>query len=430
MNKSYSWGNYPKSDSKYYEFEVDDHSSIFKKNTIPYGNGRSYGDSCVSENIVGIKKYNHFLSFNKNSGLLKVQSGVLLSEILEVIIRHGWFLKVVPGTKFITVGGAIASDIHGKNHHLEGCFSACVNWFTLLLPSGVKIKCSRVENQELFHSTCGGMGLTGYITEVEIQLKKINSVTMNQKTIKTKNLKETFDVFESINQDCYSVAWIDCLSRGDALGRSLIISGDFDNDDNLHYSPKKRINIPFYFPSFVLNTISVRLYNWFYYHKVFKKITYKNIRFDGFFFPLDAIRNWNRMYGKNGFTQYQFVLPKKESYEGLKEILHEVASSGKGSFLAVLKLYGQENKNYLSFPLEWYSLALDFKIEKGVFELLNTLDNIVMKYNGRIYLSKDVRVTKKVFEKGYPQIEKFREIRKKYKLYSVFNSQQSKRVGI
>jgi FAD/FMN-containing dehydrogenase len=430
MNKSYSWGNYPKSDSKYYEFEVDDHSSIFKKNTIPYGNGRSYGDSCVSENIVGIKKYNHFLSFNKNSGLLKVQSGVLLSEILEVIIRHGWFLKVVPGTKFITVGGAIASDIHGKNHHLEGCFSACVNWFTLLLPSGVKIKCSRVENQELFHSTCGGMGLTGYITEVEIQLKKINSVTMNQKTIKTKNLKETFDVFESINQDCYSVAWIDCLSRGDALGRSLIISGDFDNDDNLHYSPKKRINIPFYFPSFVLNTISVRLYNWFYYHKVFKKITYKNIRFDGFFFPLDAIRNWNRMYGKNGFTQYQFVLPKKESYEGLKEILHEVASSGKGSFLAVLKLYGQENKNYLSFPLEGYSLALDFKIEKGVFELLNTLDNIVMKYNGRIYLSKDVRVTKKVFEKGYPQIEKFREIRKKYKLYSVFNSQQSKRVGI
>jgi hypothetical protein len=253
---------------------------------------------------------------------------------------------------------------------------------------------------------------------------------MNQKTIKTKNLKETFDVFESINQDCYSVAWIDCLSRGDALGRSLIISGDFDNDDNLHYSPKKRINIPFYFPSFVLNTISVRLYNWFYYHKVFKKITYKNIRFDGFFFPLDAIRNWNRMYGKNGFTQYQFVLPKKESYEGLKEILHEVASSGKGSFLAVLKLYGQENKNYLSFPLEGYSLALDFKIEKGVFELLNTLDNIVMKYNGRIYLSKDVRVTKKVFEKGYPQIEKFREIRKKYKLYSVFNSQQSKRVGI
>ena len=430
MNKSYSWGNYPKSDSKYYEFELGDHSPIFKKNTIPYGNGRSYGDSCVNDNIIGLKKRNHFISFNKKSGLLKVQSGVLLGEILEVIIRHGWFLKVVPGTKHITVGGAIASDIHGKNHHLEGCFSECVNWFTLLLPTGVKIKCSREENQELFHSTCGGMGLTGYITEVEIQLKKINSFSINQKTIKTKNLKETFDVFESINQECYSVAWIDCLSRGDALGRSLIISGDFDDDGDLNYSPKKRINIPFYFPSFVLNPFIVRLFNWFYYYKVFKKITFKHIGLDGFFFPLDSIRNWNRMYGKNGFTQYQFVLPKRESYEGIKEILSEIASSGKGSFLAVLKLYGVENKNYLSFPLEGYSLALDFKIEKGIFELLNTLDKIVIKYNGRIYLSKDVRVTKRVFEKGYPQIEKFREIRKKYKLDSAFSSLQSKRVGI
>lgn len=384
----------------------------------------------MSENIVGLKKHNHFLSFDKNSGLLKVQSGVLLSEILEIIIRHGWFLKVVPGTKFITVGGAIASDIHGKNHHLDGCFSECVNWFTLLLPSGVKIKCSRKENQELFYSTCGGMGLTGYITEAEIQLKKINSVSINQKIIKTKNLKETFNVFESMNQDSYSVAWIDCLSKGNAKGRSLIISGEFDDDGDLDYSPKKRINIPFNFPSLVLNPISVRLFNWLYYHKVFKKITYNKIKLDSFFFPLDSIRNWNRMYGKNGFTQYQFVLPKKESYEGLKEILSEIASSGKGSFLAVLKLYGVENKNYLSFPLEGYSLALDFKIEKGIFELLNTLDKIVMKYNGRIYLSKDVRVTKRVFEKGYPQIEKFREIRKKYKLDSAFSSLQSKRVGI
>lgn len=428
--KSYSWGNYPKTDSKYYEFEFDDHSSIFKKNTIPHGNGRSYGDSCISENIVGVKKHNHFLSFNKNSGLLKVQSGVLLSEILEIIIRHGWFLKVVPGTKFITVGGAIASDVHGKNHHLDGCFSECVNWFTLLLPSGVKIKCSRKENQELFYSTCGGMGLTGYITEAEIQLKKINSVSINQKIIKTKNLKETFNVFESMNQDSYSVAWIDCLSKGNATGRSLIISGKFDDDGDLDYSPKKRINIPFYFPSSVLNPISVRMFNWLYYHKVFKKITYNKIKLDGFFFPLDSIRNWNRMYGKKGFTQYQFVLPKKESFEGLKEILNEVASSGKGSFLAVLKLYGVENKNYLSFPLEGYSLALDFKIQKGIFELLNTLDKIVMKYNGRIYLSKDVRVTKRVFEKGYPQIEKFREIRKKFKLDSAFSSLQSRRVGI
>jgi len=261
MNEVNSWGNYPKHNSKYNDFDIDNKSSLFRGKTIPYGNGRSYGDSCLSENIIGFKKWNHFLSFNKNSGLLKIQSGVLLSEIIEVIIPNGWFLKVNPGTKLITVGGAIASDIHGKNHHIEGCFSECVNWFSLLLPSGKTLKCSREENQEMFNSTCGGMGLTGYIIDVEIQLKSINSIYINQKTIKTKNLKETFEVFETIKNEPYSVAWIDCLSKGDKTGRSLIMSGDFDDDGNLNYSPKKRLNIPFNFPSFSLNTLTVKIFN-------------------------------------------------------------------------------------------------------------------------------------------------------------------------
>jgi len=430
MNQVNSWGNYPKHNSKYYDFDIDNKSSLFRGKTIPFGNGRSYGDSCLSENIIGFKKWNHFLSFNKNSGLLKIQSGVLLSEIIEVIIPNGWFLKVNPGTKLITVGGAIASDIHGKNHHIEGCFSECVNWFNLLLPSGEIFKCSREKNQDLFFSTCGGMGLTGFILEIEIQLKSINSIYINQKTTKTKNLKETFEVFETIKNEPYSVAWIDCLSKGDKIGRSLIMSGDFDDDGNLNYSPKKRLNIPFNFPSFSLNTLTVKIFNFLYYNRVFKKISFQKVEFDSFFFPLDSIRNWNRIYGKKGFTQYQFILPKQESFEGLKSILNEISNSGKGSFLAVLKLYGKENRNYLSFPLEGYSLALDFKIEKGLFELLDRLDEIVLKHKGRIYLSKDVRVSKEVFEKGYPQINKFREIRKKYKLNEVFSSLQSKRVGI
>ena len=428
--KSYSWGNYPKINSKYIDFELHKTSLELLNDIIPYGNGRSYGDSCISNNIVGFKKWNHFLAFDKRLGILIIQSGVLLSEILEVIVPKGWFLKVNPGTKLITVGGAIASDIHGKNHHIEGCFSECVNWFNLLLPSGKILKCSREENQEMFYSTCGGMGLTGYIIDVEIQLKSINSIYINQKTTKTKNLKETFEVFETIKNEPYSVAWIDCLSKGDKIGRSLIMSGDFDDDGNLNYSPKKRLNIPFNFPSFSLNTLTVKIFNFLYYNRVFKKISFQKVEFDSFFFPLDSIRNWNRIYGKKGFTQYQFILPKKESFEGLKSILNEISNSGKGSFLAVLKLYGKENRNYLSFPLEGYSLALDFKIEKGLFELLDRLDEIVLKYKGRIYLSKDVRVSKEVFEKGYPQINKFREIRKKYKLNEVFSSLQSKRVGI
>lgn len=428
--RSYSWGNYPKTNSNYFDFTSYQAFPELKKDTIPFGNGRSYGDSCINKNIVGLKNYNHFLGFDKNLGILTIQSGVLLSEIIEVIIPKGWFLKVSPGTKFITVGGAISSDIHGKNHHLEGCFSECVNWFSLLLPSGEVIRCSRYENEELFLSTCGGMGLTGFILDIEIKLKKINSKYINQKTIKSENLDETFKVFESIKNDPYSVAWIDCLAKGNKIGRSIIMSGKFCNDGELKYSPKKRLNIPVNFPSFTLNTFTVKIFNWIYYNQVREKVSYKKVNYDSFFFPLDSIRNWNRIYGKNGFTQYQFILPKQESYKGLKSILNELSKSGKGSFLAVLKLYGKENKNYLSFPLEGYSLALDFKIEKGLFKLLDKLDKIILKHNGRIYLSKDVRVSKEVFEKGYPQISKFREIRKKYKLNEVLNSLQSKRVGI
>ena len=430
MGNFFSWGNFPKSKSIFSFYNYENTLSNFKKNTIPYGNGRSYGDSCISDNILSFKKVNHFINYDKKTGLLTAQSGVLLSEIIEVIVKDGWFLKINQGTKLITLGGAIASDVHGKNHHIEGCFSECVNWFNLILPSGKILKCSRNVNKDLFYSTCGGMGLTGFITEIEIELKKINSTNINQKTIKTKNLKETFDVFESIKNEPYSVAWIDCLSKGDNIGRSIIMSGDFDDDRNFNYRPKKRLNIPFFFPSFILNKLTVKSFNFLYYNKFFKKVSFQKVEFDSFFFPLDSIRNWNRIYGKKGFTQYQFILPKQESFMGLKSILNEISKSGKGSFLAVLKLYGKENKNYLSFPLEGYSLALDFKIEKGLFELLDRLDDIVLKYKGRIYLSKDVRVSKEVFEKGYPQINRFREIRKNYKLNEVLNSLQSKRVGI
>ena len=198
MSSFFSWGNFPKLKSNFSFYKNEDTLSNFKKNTIPYGNGRSYGDSCLSDNIISFKKFNHFINYDKKTGLLTAQSGVLLREIIEVGVKDGWFLKINPGTKLITLGGAIASDVHGKNHHIEGCFSESVNWFNLILPSGEKLKCSRNINKDLFHSTCGGMVLTGFIAEIEIKLKKIKSVYINQKTIKTKNLEETFDVFETI----------------------------------------------------------------------------------------------------------------------------------------------------------------------------------------------------------------------------------------
>ena len=426
-----SWGKFPliQSEVTLLSYPNQLQNELFKKKQfIPFGNGRSYGDSALSSNIIYCKSYNYFLGFDEQSGLLHVQAGVELSDIIEVFVPKGWFLKITPGTKYITIGGAIASDVHGKNHHVEGCFSECIKELSVMLPNGEIKTC--LKGDELFYATCGGMGLTGVILDAKIFLKKINSKNINQTTIKTKNLKETFEAFEKYSHIPYSVAWIDCLAKNDKIGRCLLMVGDFEDDGDLNYKEKKYINIPFNFPSFALNNLTVKAFNWLYYNKANAGISRQKVDLDSFFYPLDSINNWNRIYGKPGFTQYQFILPKDVSYDGLFEILQTISKSGKGSFLAVLKLYGKANNNYLSFPLEGYSLALDFKMEKGLFELLNKLDEIVLRYGGRIYLTKDSRVNKETFEKGYPFVENFRFFRKKHNMDIKFQSLQSNRIRI
>nr|WP_275758397.1 FAD-binding oxidoreductase [Sulfurimonas sp. SAG-AH-194-C21] len=426
-----SWGMYPLVENTIIEFQSQKELAeklALADELIPYGNGRSYGDSALNDTLVHTRPYDYFLDFDESTGILHVQAGVLLSEILEASVKRGWFLKVTPGTKLISVGGAIASDIHGKNHHIEGCFSECVEEFSIMLADG-QIQTVK-KGEELFLATCGGMGLTGVILTAKISLKKINSQFINQTTIKTKNLKETFAAFEEYKKDPYSVAWIDCLAKDENIGKSLLMVGDFADDGDLRYKPKSKLNIPFNFPSFALNTLSVKAFNWLYYWKSKDGVSKQKVHFDSFFYPLDSIRNWNRIYGKNGFTQYQFILPKESSFDGLERILDKISKSGKGSFLAVLKLYGKENANYLSFPIEGYSLALDFKIEDGLFELLDELDEIVVECGGRIYLTKDVRVSKETFELGYERVETFRAFRKKHNMSEKFNSLQSKRLGL
>lgn len=427
------WGNYPKEEctTTNYESELTLKQLIkAQKELIPRGNGRSYGDSALSKNIVNVKTHDHFISFDDTKGILHVQAGVLLSDIINCLVPRGWFLKITPGTKLITIGGAIASDVHGKNHHVAGCFSESIVDLRLMLPTGDIVNCSKDENNELFRATCGGMGLTGIILDAKISLKKINSKYINQTTIKTNNLKETFAAFEQYQNQPYSVAWIDCQASQENLGRCLLMVGDFCDDGQLNYQAKRNINIPIYFPTFTLNSLTIGLFNRLYYAKAKNGISQRKIGIDAFFYPLDAIDNWNRIYGKNGFVQYQFILPKDNSLIGLSQILSKIADSGKGSFLAVLKLYGKANENYLSFPIEGYSLALDFKVEKGLFCLLEQLDKIVITHGGRLYLAKDARVTQENFEQGYPHINKFRALRKQYKMDKVFNSNQSKRVGI
>lgn len=428
-----SWGMYPKIKSRVLTY-ADEAAlkTLLSQNTglIPYGNGRSYGDSALGDAQLHVRPHDYFIDFDASTGILHVQSGVLLSEILEAFVPRGWFLKVTPGTKLITVGGAIASDVHGKNHHVEGCFSECVTVFRLMLPDGTVTECSKEGTPELFRATCGGQGLTGVILDAKIQLKKIAANAIEQTTIKTANLKETFEAFERYKQMPYSVAWIDCLAKGEDLGRSLLMVGEFKEQGKRVYANKQGPTIPFNFPGFTLNNWSVRAFNWLYYRKVRDAISWQTVDIDTFFYPLDAIGHWNRIYGRGGFTQYQFILPKAQSFDGLEEILRTIAISGKGSFLAVLKLYGAANDNYLSFPLEGYSLALDFKIEPGLFDLLEQLDAIVLKHGGRIYLTKDVRVRRETFEQGYPMIETFRGFRREHGMDKVFQSLQSQRVGI
>lgn len=430
--KHTAWGRFPVISSEAVPFNetmIPAEIAVLGQGTlIPFGYGRSYGDSALAAQHIPMRDKDRFLSFDENSGCLRCEAGVLLSEIIESFLPKGWFLKITPGTKLITVGGAIASDVHGKNHHVEGCFSQCVQKMRVMLPDGKIVTCSKED--ELFHATCGGMGLTGIILDAEISLKKVHSQNIEQTLIKTGNLTESFQAFEEYASQPYSVAWIDCLAKGDDIGKCLLMVGDFADDGDINYTEKKRIAVPFEFPGFALNNLSVKAFNQLYYRKAPKGTTKQKVGIDTFFYPLDAINNWNRIYGKGGFTQYQFILPKESSFDGLKDILKTIADSGKGSFLAVLKLYGPANDNYLSFPIEGYSLALDFKIEKGLFQLLDKLDRIVVEHGGRIYLTKDVRVSRETFEKGYPQIETFRTYRKKMGMNTVFNSLQSQRLAL
>ena len=430
-----SWGNYPsKKGTSYYFDSVDQFKNLVKqkKNSndsfIAQGNHRSYGDSALATTVLDMKSRDYFLDFDKDKGILQVQSGALFSDILEIIIPKGWILPVLPGTQLITIGGAIASDVHGKNHHKVGTFCQFVRSLRLMQNDGKIINCSETENSETFFATCAGMGLTGLILDATIELTEIKSNTIKQKTIKSSNLKQTFDLFEKHNDSSYSVAWIDCLAIGEDLGKSVVMLGEPKSNGNLTYKYKSKIKMPLFFPPFVLNTWSVKIFNGLYYWKA--KNGHKSVSLQEFFFPLDSIIDWNKMYGKKGFVQYQCAIPLENSFVGMQAILEKIAESKQGSFLAVLKRMGPKNNNLMSFPMEGFSLALDFKVNKKTFKLLNELDKITTQYNGRLYLCKDARMSLETLNSGYENADKFRQYRKDNNLNKHFNSLQSQRLKL
>ena len=403
-----------------------------KASCIARGLGRSYGDSSInSQNTIITTQLKKIINFDKKKGILEAESGVSIEQILELIVSEGWFLPVTPGSKKITLGGMIASDIHGKNHHKVGNFSNFIFGFKLLDKKKKLIECSKNKNSLIFNNTIGGMGLTGIIYSCKIKLKKIESSLIFEDKIKNYNLKETLkSINESKNWD-YNVAWIDTSSNIKEIGRSILTRGYFQKkkDYEPSYSKEKSLvdNLPDIFPNFFMNAFFIKLLNTLYF--TFSKSGVKTSSINEFFYPLDKINNWNVVYGNKGFISYQCSVPSTNSYNSIFQILKILKENKIYSFVSVLKSMGKNNKK-LSFGQKGYTLVFDFPIYSNVLDVLNKIDLIVLKNKGRVYLTKDSRISKKNFIKINKEFgnSDFKKLRKKCNFY--FNSVQSERLKI
>jgi FAD/FMN-containing dehydrogenase len=380
---------------------------------LPYGNGRSYGDSCLNKDgtTINCKLMDRFIDFDPNNGVLICEAGVLLSEILRLVVPQGWFLSVTPGTRFVTVGGAIANDVHGKNHHLSGTFGCHIRQFELLRSDGQRLICSPNINESLFSATIGGLGLTGVITWAEIQLRRIHSPLINVETIRYGSLDEFFELCNESDTDYeYTVSWVDCAGTGNRLGRGLFTRGNHASA-SVHsdqYSSKSK-TFPFVPPLSLINAWTLKAFNTAYYHKQIQRETQKTQHYEPFFYPLDGLLEWNRIYGPRGFFQYQCIVPSVNGKDVIEELLNQIAYSGMGSFLAVLKVCGDvRSPGMLSFPLPGVSLALDFPNRgEKTHKLFQRLDEIISAAGGRLYPAKDGRMPGHLFRSGYPLWQEF-----------------------
>ena len=430
-----NWNSYPRIEANLWDFRAEAEAlELLHKldSCIPRGMGRSYGDCSLASHIISTPGFNRFISLDQEQGILECEAGTSLKDILRVILPLGWFLPVTPGTKYITLGGAIASDVHGKNHHIHGAFGSHVHSLRMLTPQGEVITCSREQNPEVFSAVCGGMGLVGLILSARIRLMPIHSVYIRQKTIPAGSLDQLMELFE-LHEDCtYSVAWMDCLSKGQ--NRGLFMLGEHCTakeapDRNLSPPERAGLSIPGHLPGWVLSRAALKAFNSLYYTRGRANAGYSFQDLESFFYPLDRVQHWNRLYGSKGFLQYQFVLPKEDSRPGLKRILDHINSFGLPPYLAVLKLLGS-HKGLLSFPMRGYTLALDFPMKPGLTALLNTLDQLVHDLGGRVYLAKDARMNQNSFIRGYPESRRFLEIKHGLDPDNKMTSLQSKRLGL
>jgi FAD/FMN-containing dehydrogenase len=418
----YSWGRYPcfpqighacswRSDV----FALMDSVVASHNSTLPYGNGRSYGDSCLadSDQVLHMRTLDRFIEVDWQRGTVRAEAGVTLAEILAASIPQGWFLSVTPGTQFVTLGGAIANDVHGKNHHMRGTFGNHICSFGLLRHGQRLLTCSLTENSELYSASIGGLGLTGVILWAEIQLIPIRSSQIESTVVRFDNLAEFFALSAELDhQHEYSVAWVDCLAKGAEIGRGVFIVGDHARYGSLEVGERPKLRVPLTPPISLINNLSLRSFNKVYWRIHPAKRLLKRSNYEPFFYPLDRILLWNRIYGRKGFQQYQCVIPDAVAEVATRELLAAIADSGQGSFLAVLKRCGDiASPGLLSFPLPGVSLALDFPQKTDLEPLFTRLDAIVREAGGRLYPAKDAHMSGRDFRQAYPAWEQLEALR-------------------
>ena len=410
-----SWGRYPKVAHHYiYRPAWNDQVPEILKvgapgSLLPHGLGRSYGDSCLNagRGLIDCRRLNRFLGFDPSTGMLRSESGVSLSDILDVFVPKGWFLPATPGTRFVTVGGAIANDVHGKNHHCAGTFGSHVRQICLRRSNEGLMHCSSEENADMLRATIGGLGLTGVIAWADIQLKRVAGPWIDAECIPFESLETFLDLSREANDRFeYTVAWLDCFAGKNPRG--IFFRGNHAAERGKEFHPKRGPKLPFALPTWMLNRYSVKALNAAYYRFHEAKKGAGVVSYDSFFYPLDSIRQWNLLYGRHGFLQYQCVIPET-NLAAFEELLDRTARSGMGSFFVVLKQFGSAPPaGMLSFPRPGLTIALDFAMRgERTLKLMQSLDEIVQESGGALYPAKDARMSPALFEASFPRWRSF-----------------------
>jgi FAD/FMN-containing dehydrogenase len=415
-----SWGRYPSYSGTilplHWQSDFPRVVEGVHNGVLPVGMGRSYGDVCLLKdgNLLLTTGMDRLLDFDPETGLLTAEAGVTLAQILDFAVPRGFFLPVTPGTKYVTLGGAIANDIHGKNHHIAGTFGAHVTQFGLVRSDGTAMRCSPTENAEFYAATIGGLGLTGLIPWAQVRLRPIVSRKIDYRGIQFHGVDEFLDLTRQSQHIEYTVSWVDCASTGKNFARGVFMEGDHSKVvGELKPSPEPKLVFPFDAPGFALNHLTVSMFNSVFFHKQRKKVVRAVQDYEPFFYPLDKVLHWNRMYGKRGLLQFQYAIPWENAREGTIAILREVAKSGLASFLAVLKAFGDvPSPGLMSFPQPGITLALDFPIKPEVsFPLFERLADMTREFGGRLYPAKDAAMTAAQFQAFYPQWEQLARLR-------------------